>query len=454
MNLTNIKKVFISGIGGIGVSAVARYFNCHGVEVVGSDLEKSEITEALEKLGIKIYYEQKAENVTYACDLLVYSSAVPNDNPERIKAKEQNIEQKSYFEVLGELSRQNKTVAVSGTHGKSTTTAMLAGVLIDSDQDPSVILGSCFEKLDNNFRCGERNLLIMEACEYRAHMLLLKPQTIILNNIEEDHLDFYKDINHIKQTFQQYISGLRNEDDLLIYNNDDVNIRDLKLPKCKMIRYGLIGGADVWADNIRKLPGKQVFNVVYYSQDIGDFELNVPGDHNIYNALAAIAYALSLDVPIGKIKQSIKEFKGIWRRFEVIKNESYTVISDYAHHPTAIQETIKGVREFLPSRRVVVVFQPHQRDRTKKLFDDFVKSFDLADVVILPEIYDVAGREEGQNVSSKGLVEKIKQNNPKKQIEYAEDLMEARVKVKSIIQDEDVVLVMGAGDVYKIASEI
>jgi len=194
--------------------------------------------------------------------------------------------------------------------------------------------------------------------------------------------------------------------------------------------------------------------VVYYSQDIGDFELNVPGDYNIYNALAAIAYALSLDVPIGKVKQALSEFKGIWRRFEVIKNEKYTVISDYAHHPTAIQETIKAVREFLPGRRVVVVFQPHQRDRTKKLFDDFVKSFDLADVVIVPEIYDVAGREEGQSISSKDLVEKIKQNDPKKQIEYAEDLMEARVKVKSIIQDEDVVLVMGAGDIYKLASEI
>ncbi|NQT49194.1 UDP-N-acetylmuramate--L-alanine ligase [Candidatus Kuenenbacteria bacterium] len=454
MNLENIKKIYISGIGGIGVSALARFFVCKGIEVVGSDAEKSEVTEALEKIGIKIYYDQKAENVTYANDLFVYSSAVPSENPERQKAKELKIVQKSYFEVLGEISRDYNTVAVSGTNGKSSTTAMLAAILLKADKDPSVILGSCFDKLDNNFHCGKSDLLVVEACEYRAHMLLLKSQTIILTNIEEDHLDFYKDLNHIVQTFQQYVNGLRLEDNLLVLNNDDVNIRKLNLPKCKIVKFGLIHGADVWADNIRKLPAKQLFNVIYYGQDLGEFELNVPGDFNIYNALAAIGYALTLNIPIGVVKDALREFKGIWRRFEIIKNEKYTVISDYAHHPTAIQETIKAVREFMPGRRIVAVFQPHQRDRTQKLFDDFVKSFDLADVVIMPEIYDVEGREEGQKISSQDLVSIMSKEKPNKQIEYAEDLMEARVKAKSTIKDEDVVLVMGAGDVYKIVEKI
>ncbi len=454
MNLENIKKVYISGIGGIGVSALARFFIHRGVEVQGSDIHKSEITDELEKIGVKINFEQKEENITFSTDILVYSSAVPLENPERQKAKKENIPQKSYFEILGEVSRDFNTVAISGTNGKSTTTAMLASCLIDAEKDPTVIVGSNFEKLDMNFRAGNSNLFIMEACEYRAHMLLLRPQTIILTNIEEDHLDFYKDLNHIVQTFQQYVSGLRDENNLLIINNDDVNIRQLNLPKCKVVNYGLIGGADVWAFNIRKLAGVQKFSVSYYGRDLGEFELQVPGDHNIYNALAAIAYSLSLEIPIGKIKQSLAEFKGIWRRFEIIKNDDYTVISDYAHHPTALKTLIRGTKEFFPGRRVITVFQPHQKDRTMKLFGDFVKSFTEAEIVILAEIYDVKGREANIKISSKDIVEKVKQNDPKKQIEYAEDLLSAKIKTKSIIEKGDVVLVVGAGDIYEIAKEL
>lgn len=454
MNLTNIKKVFISGIGGIGISALARFFIGRGIEVAGSDLVKSDITLALEKIGVKVYYEQKADNITYAYDLLVYSAAVPAMSPERAKAKEQNIPQKSYFEMVGELSREYHTVAVSGTNGKSTTTAMIALILMKAAKDPTVIVGSCFDKLDKNFRYGHSDLFIVEACEYRAHMLLLKPQTIVLTNIEEDHLDFYKDLNHIVQTFQQYVSGLKDKNNLLVMNSDDINIRRLKLPKCKIVRFGLIGGTDVSADNIRKLPGKQLFNVIYYGQNLGEFELRVPGDFNIYNALAATAYALTLNIPIGLVKEALKEFQGIWRRFEIVKDQEITVISDYAHHPTAVKETIKGAREFLPGRRVVAVFQPHQRDRTKKLFDGFVKSFDQADVVVLPEIFDVAGREEGIKVSSRDLVSAMKKNSPKKQIYFAQDLEEARKKVIEVVNLEDIVLVIGAGDVYKIAGAI
>ncbi len=454
MNLENTKKVFISGIGGIGVSALARFFISKRIEVVGSDSEKSEITEALEKRGIRIYYDQKAENVTFANDLFVYSAAVPLDNQERKKAKELGLPQKSYFEVLGEISRLYNTVAVSGTNGKSTTTAMIAGILLKARKDPTVILGSCFEKLDNNFRAGASDLFVVEACEYRAHMLLLHPQTIVLTNIEEDHLDFYKDINHIVQTFQQYVKGLRSEDNLLVMNSDDVNIRKMALPKCKIVRFGLIGGTDVWADNIRKLPGKQIFNVIYYGQNIGEFELSVPGDFNIYNALGAIAYCLTLNISIGEVKEAIREFRGIWRRFQIIKDKEITVISDYAHHPTAIRETIKGAREFLPGRRVVAVFQPHQRDRTKKLLAEFAKSFDLADAVILSEIYDVAGREQEIAISSNDLAGIMKKEKPSKQIFFVKDLNETKEKIKEIVKDEDIVLVMGAGDIYKIVKEI
>ncbi|KKR03750.1 MAG: UDP-N-acetylmuramate-L-alanine ligase [Parcubacteria group bacterium GW2011_GWC2_39_14] len=455
MNLSDIKKVYISGIGGIGVSALARYFFNKNIEVVGSDLVRSEITEKLEKLGITIYYEQKAENLTYAFDLLVYSAAVPAENTERQKAKELNILQKSYFEMIGELSRLYKTVAVSGTNGKSTTTAMIAGILLDAQIDPTVIVGSQYEKLDSNFHFGKSDIFVVEACEYRAHMLLLKPQCIILTNIEEDHLDFYKDINHIVQTFQQYVNSLKQVDDLLIINNDDINTRNLVLPKCRLVRYGLIPGADVVAGRVRKEPGKQVFEVIYYGHSLGDFELQVPGNFNIYNALAAISYALSLDVPVGVVRESLKNYRGIWRRFEVIKNDEFTVISDYAHHPTAVSSTIEAAKEFFPGRRVIAVFQPHQRDRTQKLFSDFTKSFNKADLLILSEIYDVTGREEKNvEVSSRDLVFAILEDDPVKEVHYGADLVETLSKVNSLVRPDDVVLIMGAGDIYQIASKI
>lgn len=455
MDLSNIKKVFIAGIGGIGTSAAAKFFLSRGIEVVGSDLIKTEITDELERRGVKIYYEHKESNVTYAVDLFVYSTAVPFDNPEIKKAKEQHIPLKSYYEIIGELSRDYNTVAVSGTNGKSTTTAMIASILIDAGQDPTVIVGSRFEKLDGNFRDGKSDLFIVESCEYRAHMLILKPQTIILTNIEADHLDFYKDLNHIIQTFQQYVSGLKAKDNLLVYNNDDINVRKLNLPKCRLTRFGFVQGADVMADNIRKLPGKQIFDVIYYGQNIGEFELKIPGDFNIYNALAAIAYCLTLNIPMGVIKQCLKEFKGIWRRFQIIKDDEISIISDYAHHPTAVASTIKATREFIPGRRIVAVFQPHQRARTQKLFNEFVKSFNLADVIVLPEIYDVAGREEAsQQISSRDIASALKTENPKKEVIYAMDLTEAADKIKTLVRPEDIVLVMGAGDVYQIVKRL
>lgn len=454
MEWQNIKKIFISGIGGIGTSALAKFFLSRGIEVVGSDLVESETTQGLEKAGVKIFYKQKEENAGSGCDLLIYSAAVPPENAERMKAKSLGIPQKSYFEVLGELSREYETIAVSGTHGKSTITAMIASILIDAGLDPSVIIGSLYSKIGGNFRAGNSRLFVVEACEYRAHMLLLKPQTVILNNIEADHLDYYKDLNHIEQTFQQYISGLRHKDNLLVVNWDNAVCRRLKLPNCRVIKYGLSSDADVWAENISKPPGCQTFNVFCNGRDAGEFEMRVPGTINIYNALAAISFALSKDVPLAIIKKTLLEYRGIWRRFEIITGGEPAIISDYGHHPTAIAETIKASREFFPGRRIFLVFQPHQKDRTKKLFSGFVESLSLADAVLVSEIYEVSGREEGIKISSSDLVEAIKKEQPRKEVAYAANLEETIVKVNSMIKKEDMVIIMGAGDVYKIAGKI
>ena len=455
MDIESIKKVYISGVGGIGVSAIARFFIDRGVEVEGSDCVKSEVTEDLARKGAQVHYEQKAENVTFNNDLFVYSSAVPAENEERQKAKELNLMQKSYFEMIGEISRKYNTIAVSGTNGKSTSTAMLAGILINAEEDPTVIVGSHYEMLGANFRAGKSDTFLVEACEYRAHMLLLQPNCIILTNIEEDHLDFFKDINHIVQTFQQYINSLKSEDDILIYNNDDVNIREMQKPKCKKVSFGLIHGADVWANKIHKAPGKQVFEIVAYGQSLGQFELNIPGDINIYNALAAISYALSQDIPVGVIREGIKQYTGIWRRFEIVKNDKFTVVSDYAHHPTSVKSTIEATKEFFPGRRLIAVFQPHQQDRTKKMFDEFLTSFDKANIVVLSEIYDVTGREDGETkISSKDMALAMGDDDPIKEIHYVDSIDDTLLKINNMVQEDDVVLIMGAGNIYKIADQI
>lgn len=450
------KNVYFSGIGGIAISALAKLFLKAGIKVTGSDLVKSPITEELEKLGIKINYEQIGENITHEFDLLVYSAAVPETNPERIKAYEYRIEQKSYNEILGELSRQYETIAVSGTKGKSTTTALIADILLHAKFDPTVILGSQFSAINGNFYQGISNILVVEACEYRGHMLHLSPKAIVLTNIESDHLDYFRNIKHIIDTFQQYIDKLTANDDILIINNDDINISKLKLPQCRIISYAIKEKADLKVSNLIVESGIQRFSLSFRGSDLGQFEIRIPGRFNVYNALAATALSLVYDVKIEVIREVLKNFKGIWRRFECIYDDEILVVSDYAHVPFAVSGTISGTKEFFPGRRIVAVFQPHQKSRTKKLFNEFIEAFGEADVVILSEIYEVAGREstDDKDISSRDLVMQMKKLMPDKEIIYARNLDETVELVNSKILPGDVILVMGAGDIYLIVNKI
>lgn len=451
------KKVYFSGIGGIGVSALAKMFLARGVEVLGSDVEKSQTTLDLENKGIKVFYEQKQENITRDLDLMIFSPAVPEDNPERKKAAALDIQQKSYPEVLGELSKIFKTIAVCGTNGKSTTTAMISNILIDAKIDPTVIVGSKIDKIDGNFRAGKSDYFVVEACEYRAHMLNLTPRAIVMTNIEEDHLDYYRDIEHIRQTFQEFIDKLESiKKGILVINNDDLNSTQLHLPDCRaIVSYGINNEADVRASKIKVENGRQKFNVEYRGEELGEFELQVPGKFNVYNALAAISLSLSLEVRPETIKSSLKNFHGIWRRFEKVYDKEVTVVCDYAHHPTAVQNTILAAKEFYPQRRIVAVFQPHHYNRTEKLFDDFVISLGAAEVIILPEIYNVVGRGRfEQKISSRDLVREIKNKWPEKKVLFSKDLSQTLDLVNFNIQENDVVLVMGAGSVYKICDKI
>jgi UDP-N-acetylmuramate--alanine ligase len=458
MNLEKIKKIHFIGVGGIGVSAVARLMLDLGKEASGSDMADSEIIQELKKQGLKFYLGHEHTNLVDDVDSVVYSAAVPSDNPERRKAKQLGIEELNYPEMLHVLGEGRKTIAISGTNGKTTTTALIGLILEAGKEDPLVIVGSKVKNFkEGNLRFGHGKYFVVEACEYRAHMLHLNPQIIVLTNIEEDHLDYYRDLDHIADTFQEYVNKLPKSGILILNNDDSISANRLVKPRCKVVTYGIENPADVMAKNIKIENGRQYFDLAFGDEIIGNFDLGVPGIFNIYNALAAITCALELGINIEVIKKTLAKFSGTWRRFE--KNgekNGAIIISDYAHHPTAVRGTIKGAKEFYPDRRLVVVFQPHQHNRTYKLFNEFIEAFNGADLVILPEIYDVAGREEkeDQNISSKDLVEKlIKMNKVSKAI-FAKDLAETKKIILENIEPNDLVLIMGAGDIYKVAEEL
>ncbi|MDD5341108.1 MAG: UDP-N-acetylmuramate--L-alanine ligase [Patescibacteria group bacterium] len=477
MELNKIKKVHIIGIGGIGISAVAKLLLSLGKKVSGSDLVSSDITSTLKNFGANIVIgPHKAINVPKDVDLVLFSDAVPLENPERARGSGLKAQSLSYFQFLGEFSKDKYTIAISGCHGKTTTTALVGLLLEAGGLDPTVIVGSKVKNWDGNLRLGASKYFVVEADEYKAHMLQLNPKAIILNNIEFDHPDFYKDLNQYIDAFNHFVYKLP-EDGIFIYNADDHNIVDqIEKPACEVLTFGLENpSVDLTVKSIKVDHGRQIFKPLYKNQELRDYNLQVPGRFNILNALGATLLALELGVNPDVIKDTLSRYTGAWRRFEVVgtidnltddKNGAI-VISDYAHHPTEIAKTIKATKEFYPDRRLLVAFQPHQIQRTKALFNEFIKTFaqSPADIVILSEIYDVRGREEKdvtKRVSSQDLLEKIVLAESKKLVEgvkvseyyYAADLVETKAKILELVQSNDVVLVLGAGDIDKVAREL
>lgn len=460
MNLSKIKKVHLIGIGGIGMSAIAKLMLKIGAEVSGSDTENSEILKDLKGMGITIHIGHDEKNIQQNVDLVVYSLAVLEDNPERAKAVKIGIQEISYPQFLGMLSRRMKTIAVSGTNGKSTTTAMIGLILQGSKIDPTVIVGSKVKNFeDGNLRIGRfgRGVFVVEACEYKAAMLNLTPEIIVLTNIETDHLDYYKNIEHIKKTFVEYVKLGKK---IVINADDEISLEIIKsadVPKKNVLSYGVKDlSADIVTQNLQIKDNIQTFDLIYKNRNLGKIQLQIPGDFNVHNALAAISVAILLKVKFKNIQESIKKFKGICRRFEIIeKHKKTVVISDYAHHPTAIQGTIKAAKEFYPNHRIIAVFQPHSWNRTKNLFDRFANSFSEADLVILPEVYYVEGRENiADKISSRDLVSAIVKKAygaglSNKKIFYAENLKKCYEIIKNNLQNHDLVLLMGAGDICK-----
>lgn len=420
-------KIHFVGIGGIGISALAQYYLAKGHKVSGSDLVSSEITEFLKRKGAKLI-----KKIPKDVDLVIYSPAIKIDNPEIKQAKKLKIKIQSYPQALGELTKEYFTIAVSGTHGKSTTCAMIALVLMKAGFDPTVIVGTKLREFSgSNFRIGESDYLVIEADEWQASFLNYWPKIIVLTNIEREHLDYYKGLGHILHTYREYIEHLP-KDGILIANGDDRNILKLQF---KARNY-----------SIKQKEAKKISKI-----------LKVPGEHNIYNALAALAVAQALKIPDKISFKALSGYKGVWRRFEIkrgeIDNKKFTIISDYAHHPTEIKATLEAAREKFPSKKIWCIFQPHQYQRTFYLFNDFVRVFSGASIdrLIITDIYDVAGREK------KEIKKKISSEKLIKKIDKPEALYLQRGRIKNYLRRNlkggEVVIIMGAGDIYKFAEE-
>jgi len=419
------------GIGGIGMSALAKLFLLNGKQVSGSDLHASDITRDLQKRGLIFHEGHNASFIPTETELVVFSPAIPVTNVEYKRAIELGISVLSYVSALGELSKQYSTIVVTGTHGKSTTTAMLGLILETAGYDPTVIVGSFVPSFEHgNLRVGKSRFLVIEGCEHQANMLKLHPEMVVLTCIEADHLDFYKTLENIKQTFQKFVDQLGNNG-IVVVNVDDPVSRELKIQ-----------------------------NPIQYNSDSDvykNLKLQVPGAFNRYNATAATTAAMELGVPFETCQQTLESFKGIWRRFERVgKWNGCEVISDYGHHPTAIRVTLEAAREMFPNKKIILCFQPHQHSRTEMLFDDFVDALSLADALVLPEIYRVEGRTEDESVSSKNLVEKIQQYNPNLPVYYAVDFSEAEQKLEMLVKNtpNSVVIIQGAGNIDDLARQL
>jgi len=463
MEIKGIKKAHLVGAGGINVSAVGKLLLQAGVEVSGSDVKENEQTKILAERGAKISIGHDAKNVPENCEILIHTSAAPESNPERAEARRRGIPEMTNFRFLGEWTADKKVVLVTGTHGKSTTTAMLGAILEDAGLDPTVILGS---KLPNweqgNLRLGKSDLWVIEGDEYARHFLEFTPYAVLINNLELDHIDVYPTLADYVGAFAEMLGKVK-EDGIVVANVGDKNVAQLLQAKGQAInerRLRSVGFCvetqkveDVWSVSFVRTDGNTELRLKKGMNE-HIFGLHVHGSHNALNAAGAALLAMELGASEDSVRHALASFNGIWRRFERLGEIGGAIwYTDYAHHPTAVAATLAGAREVYPDKRIVVCFQPHHRNRIRNLFSDFIPSADAADVLALCEIYDVKGRDtaEDAEMSSRLLVEAIKKHDAERgfprTVEYAPDPASAVAKTRELSQDGDVVIIMGAGDI-------
>jgi UDP-N-acetylmuramate--alanine ligase len=446
---SSIKKIHFVGIGGIGMSGIAEILLTEGFRVSGSDRAASDNTERLQELGAEVFTGgHLATNVQADVDALVYSSAVGPDNPELVEARQRKIPVIRRAEMLAEVMRLKYGIGIAGTHGKTTTTSMVSLVLMEGGVDPTVIVGGRLRGLaGSNARLGKGDFIVVEADEYDRSFLSITPTIAVLTTLETDHLDCYRDLEDIKSAFVQFAAKVPFYG-FVVLCLDEPALQDI-MPKIKkkIITYGLSGQSDLQAVDIVHKQHTSTFTVVRNGEELGAVTIQIPGKHNVLNALAAIAVGLELNVPFDKVKAGIEKFTGVFRRWEV-KGEvnGVTLIDDYAHHPTEIKATLAGAKAGW-RRRVVCVFQPHLYSRTRDFYDDFGRAFFNADVLVLTDVYP-AREEPIQGVSGELIVNAARQFGHK-QVHYVPAKGEVPAFLASIVKPGDMVITMGAGDIWK-----
>lgn len=453
MKFRKTKHIHFVGIGGIGMSGIAELLINLGYEVSGSDLKDTAITKNLVSLGGHIFREHKSENVKGA-DVVVYSSAVGRDNPEILEAKERYIPVIPRAEMLAELMRLKYGVAIAGAHGKTTTTSMVASILTCGQLDPTVVIGG---RLDiwggSNAKLGQGDILVAEADESDGSFLMLSPTIAVVTNMDYEHIDHYGDMDAIRETFTTFINkvpfyGVA----ILCLDNEEIQ-RIIPRLKKRCLTYGLTSQADLRGMDLEKEELKVSFDVLYHDSSLGRMVVEMPGEHNVLNALAAIAVGLELNLDIKFIKKGLKNLGGLARRFQV-KGErgDVLVLDDYGHHPTEIVATLRAVKECWPERRLIVAFQPHRYTRIKELYDKFVISFNQADILVVTSIYS-AGENAINGVTSERLFRGIKEHGHKEVIHcpQQEEILPALL---SVIEPGDVVVTLGAGNIYRVGDQL
>jgi len=446
------------GVGGIGVSGLARILLAHGYAVSGSDLGRNAQTEALESVGVRASIGHAAGNLPEGCTVVVRSAAVPDDNPEVKAARERGVEVVKYAQMVGRLMGAKVGIAVAGCHGKTTTTAMVSYVLSRAGMEPTFVCGGVIPQLGTNAAPGKGKHFVAEACEYDRSFHQLAPQCAVITNIEEDHLDYYRDLNEIVAAFEEYaskvgdkgivIGSLDNAHSAAIVGRFKGRGEGYSTVKSSDTRTGK--DADWRARGVAVVDGQWRFEALKYGRPFGEFTLKVPGVHNVSNALAAIAVATWAGVGREIVQLALSEFGGVERRFETLgERNGAIVIDDYGHHPTEIQATLRSAKERYPDRKIWCVFQPHQHSRTRLLMKEFARSFGDAHLVLLPEIYAARDTEKDvKDVSSGDLAKLVNENG------RAALFLPSFDDVVKFLRDKaepgTVILTMGAGNVGEI----
>jgi UDP-N-acetylmuramate--alanine ligase len=445
-------RIHFVGIGGIGMSGIAEVLLNLGYTVTGSDLRASEATERLGALGAEIFLGHREVNLSADPSVVVISTAVKFSNPEVLEARRRNIPVIPRAEMLAELMRMKFGVAVAGSHGKTTTTSMIAAVLSAAGLDPTMVIGGRVRALGSNAKLGQGTFLVAEADESDGTFLLLSPTIAVVTNIDREHMEFYQSMERLTESFLDFINKVPFYG-LAVLCLDHPNVRAL-VPKVKkpFVTYGFSPEADYTARELEIRPMEVEFNVARREKNLGRLRLGSPGRHSALNALAAVAVAEELEIPFAKIVEGLGAFAGIQRRFE-IKGErgGVLVIDDYGHHPVEIQATIQAIRDSW-KRPLTVVFQPHRYSRTRDLFEEFLVSFEGADRLVLTEIY-AAGEEALDGVSAKALYQAIKQRGHL-DASFVPDKEEIVPRLLPQLKPGDIVLTLGAGDIYKVGEKL